>query len=432
MAEVRVLRSRRSIGQDIKNFLEAHMISSTGGLIFLLLTLFLLSPIIAILIKSVYGPDGFTLHYYKEFVTKSYYYRSFFNTLLLGIMSTSVCIGVGFCIAYMTTRGPVWLRMPLKLISLLPLMAPPYIFALSLIILLGHNGIITRALHLSWSLYGFAGCVIAQTLAFLPLAYMMIENTLCSLNPNLEDSAANLGASEGKVLRGIIIPLLTPGFLKAALIVFVLAISEFGNVAILCGRTPFLAPDTYLTIIGKADFNMGSVLSMFLILPCAVVFILQSYIIRGKSYTTILGKPVAAEPRHITPAILIPFLAVSSIVCGLILLTFGVVGVGSFTKIIGRDNTFILNHILNFDSNVALINSMKLSLFAGAFGAILGVLLAYVVIRGKFKGRATLEGISLAGFALPGTVLGIGYIIAFNKPPFLLLRLILSICLSPG
>lgn len=343
MAEARALARPRLVWQNIKDFFAAHTLSNTGGLIFLLLTIFLLWPIIAVLIKSVGWPEGFTLQYYKDFVSHNYYYRSFFNTLILGVLTTATCISVGFCIAYMTTRGPVRLRTPLKLITFLPLVAPPYIFALSLIMLLGHNGIITRALNLSWSIYGFVGVVIAQTLAFLPLAYMMIENTLSSLNPNLEDSAANLGASEGKILRSIILPLLIPGFLKAALIVYVLTVSAFGALAILAGRTPFLAPDTYLMITGEGDFNMASVLSMFLVLPCVVIFVLQTYLIKGRGYTTVGGKPVAAEPRHLGPAILIPMLAVSFIVAGLIALTFGVVGVGGFLKMVGIDNTFTLS-----------------------------------------------------------------------------------------
>jgi iron(III) transport system permease protein len=431
MAEARVFTCPRSIWRNGKDFFGAHIISLTGGLLFLILAIFLLWPILALLLKSVSGPEGFTLEYYKLFLTKSYYYRSFFNTLFLGILTTAVCISVGFCIAYMTTRGPIHLRKILSFIALLPLVAPPYIFALSLIILFGRMGVITRAFNLSWSIYGFAGCVIAQTLTFLPLAYMMIENSLVTLNPNLEDSAANLGASEQKILRSITMPLLTPGFLKAALIVFVLSVAEFGNVALLRGRTPFLAPDVYVMITGaESNFNMGSVLSVFLMLPCVVIFLLQNYLTRGKGYTTILGKPVAAEPRHITPAILIPFIAASFFACGLILLTFGVVGVGAFTQIVGINNTFVLKHILNTRSNLALINSVKISILTGVLGAILGIILAYVIGRGRFKGRAVLEMLSLSGFALPGTAMGIGYILAFSKPPLHLTGtvMILVIC----
>jgi len=421
VAEAGIPRSPIALWQGIKDFVAARTISTTGIILFLLLATFLLWPLIAVLIKSIAGPEGFTLQYYKNFITKPYYYQSLINTLTLGVLTTSVCIGVGFIISYITTRGPRFLRKPLKMLALVPMIAPPYIFALSLIILLGRNGIVTRALNLNWSIYGFSGVVIAQTLAFLPLAYLMIENSLSTLNPNLEESAANLGASEGKILRTIIIPLLTPGLLKAALIVFVMAISEFGNVAILCGRTPFLAPDIYTIVTGiEMDFNMGSVLSMFLILPCAVIFVIQNYLIKGKGYTTILGKPVAAEPRRINPAILFPFLLISILVAGLIFVTFGIVGMGALTKIVGVDNKFTINHILDWRSNMALVNSLKVSLLSGFFGAIMGVLLAYVIVRGNLRGRTALEIIAIAGFTLPGTVLGIGYIFAFNRPPLLL------------
>jgi iron(III) transport system permease protein len=418
--EVRIIKQSKYIWQNIKGYLAAHTINIAGALLFLLLAIFILWPLFSVLVKSISGPEGLTLEYYKEFITKTYYYSSLYNSLLLGIMTTAVCITVGFCIAYMTTRGPVLLRTPIKVITFLPLVAPPYLFALSLLILLGKDGLITQGFNLGWNIYGFKGCVIAQSLAFLPLSYMMIENTLSSLNPNLEDSAANLGAPETKIISTIILPLLAPGFLKAGLIIFVMAMAEFGNVALLSGRTPFLAPDTYYMIIGETDFNMASVLSIFLILPCAVIFILQSYMVKGKSYTTILGKPVAAEPRQITRLILIPFLAVSLIACGLILATFGVVGIGAFMKNVSIDNTFTLNGILDTNANQSLINSLKISILAGLFGAIVGVALAYVIMRGRFRGREVLEGISLSGIALPGTVLGVGYILAFNKPPFLL------------
>lgn len=421
VAEAGILRSSRALCQSIKDFLAARTVSTAGIVLFLLLATFLLWPLTAVLMKSVEGSEGFTLQYYKNFITKPYYYQSLINTLILGVLTTTVCIGVGFIISYITTRGPWFLRRPMKLLALLPLIAPPYIFALSLIMLLGRNGIITRALNLNWSIYGFSGVVIAQTLAFLPLAYLMIENSLSTLNPNLEESAANLGASEGKILRTIIIPLLTPGLLKAALIVFVMAISEFGNVAILCGRTPFLAPDIYTIVTGvEMDFSMGSVLSMFLILPCAAIFLVQNYLIKGKGYTTILGKPVATEPRRINLTILFPFLFISIIVGGLIFVTFGIVGVGALTKIVGVDHTMTLSHILDWRSNMALVNSLRVSLLSGFFGAIMGVLLAYVIVRGSFRGRTALEIIAIAGFTLPGTVLGIGYIFAFNRPPLLL------------
>ena len=419
-----------SPAERLKTFVNANLIHIFAVLLFLLLALFLLYPILAVLIKSIKGPEGFTLSYYAKFFVKGYYFQSLRNTLWLGFINTVVCLVVGFCLAYLTTRGPWLLRKPLKVVSMMPLIAPPYLFAISLIILFGHNGIMTKAFGIKWSLYGFWGVAVGQTLAFIPLAYLMIENTLMSLNPNLEESAYDMGASEVRIIRTITIPLLAPGILKAGLLVFVMTIAEFGNAAILGGRTPFLAPDTYQMIIGEADFEMGSVLSVVLIIPCIIVFILHNYLLTGKKFTTIGGKPVASEPRRMTPLVMVPFMIISLVAAAAILVSFGVVLFASFTRIFGVKNDFVLTHLLNFDSNLAIYNSMKVSLIAGIIGAIIGTLLAYVIVRGKFFGRTFIEMVSLSGFALPGTVIGIGYLLAFNAPPLKLTGGIMILALN--
>ena len=134
VAEAGITRSPRILWQNVKDFVAARTMSTAGILLFLLLATFLLWPLIAVLMKSIFGPEGFTLQYYKRFLTRPYYYESLINTLILGILTTTVCIGVGFIIAYITSRGPRFLRKLLKILVLLPLIAPPYIFALSLII----------------------------------------------------------------------------------------------------------------------------------------------------------------------------------------------------------------------------------------------------------------------------------------------------------
>lgn len=428
-AELSVKLQARS-GSRVKDFLNAHLVNLLAAFLFLLLAFFLLYPIIAVLLKSVRDSSGFTLNYYRVFFKADYYFQSLYNTLLLGVINTVVCVVIGFCLAYMTTRGPWLLRKPLKIISLIPLIAPPYLFALSLIILFGRNGLITRALDLPWQLYGFTGVVVSQSLAFIPLAFMMIESTLMSLNPNLEESAYDMGATEATILRTITIPLLAPGLLKAALLIFVMTIAEFGNAAILGGRTPFLAPDTYTVITGESDFNMGSVLSVILILPCIIIFFIHNYLLEGKKFTTIGGKPVASEPRRITPLVLVPFIIITTVAAGAILVCFGVVFVASFYKILGVTRDAVLTNYLDFTSNQAIFNSIRVSFMAAAIGAILGVLLAYVIVRGKFFGRSFIEMISLSGFALPGTVLGIGYLLAFSAPPLKLTGGIMILALN--
>jgi len=424
------VKLQASSGSKLKDFLNANLVNILAAILFLLLAFFLLFPIVMVLIKSFRGSSGFTLQYYQAFFSKNYYYQSLYNTLLLGVINTAVCLVIGFCLAYMTTRGPWVLRKPLKIISLVPLIAPPYLFALSLIILFGRNGLVTRMFDLHWQLYGFTGVVISQTLAFIPLAYMMIESTLMSLNPNLEESAYDMGASEATILRTITIPLLAPGLLKAALLIFVMTIAEFGNTAILGGRTPFLAPDTYTMITGESDFNMGSVLSVVLIAPCILIFIIHNYLLEGKKFTTIGGKPVASEPRRITPLIKVPFVIITTVAAGAIFICFAVVFAASFYKILGVTNKFILSNYLDFTSNQAIYNSIRVSLVAAVIGAVIGVLLAYVIVRGQFFGRTFIEMVSLSGFALPGTVLGIGYLLAFSTPPLKLTGGIMILALN--
>jgi iron(III) transport system permease protein len=420
MAEAITGNTQYSIWYKARIFINSHLINIFAGGLFALLAIFLAFPLVMVFIKSLWGDDGFTLTFYQEFFTYNYYYWSFLNTMILGLATMLILVVVGFCFAYMTTRGPNWLRTPLKICALMPLCAPPYIFSISLITLFGRNGMINNFFNLDFNIYSWTGVIVAQCLAFLPLSFMMIENVLNSQNPSLEESAADMGASESTIIRTITIPLAAPGVLKVALLVFVMAIAEFGNPAILGGRLPFLAPDTYLMITGEGDFNMASVLSVVLMLPCLIIFVLHNYILKGKGYTTIVGKPTAVDPKEMTPVIKYSILAIVTPVATMVLLCFGVIVLGAFVKIVGVDNTFVIDHMLNMQSNAAIFNSVKLSLMAGLFGAIVGTLLAYVIMRGKFKGRNVMEMMALSGFALPGTVIGVGYIMAFNKPPFLL------------
>jgi len=421
MAEAAIARVQpRSLFYRVRTFFSARLVNIFAGGLFALLAIFLLYPIMGVLVMSFWGDDGFTLEYYLEFFTFNIYYWSLLNTLILGTVTMGILLIVGFCFAYLTTRGPLWLRKPLKIVALLPLAAPPYIFAISLIALLGRNGFVNNLFDVNINIYGWTGVITAQCLAFLPLSFLMIENVLNSLNPSLEDSASDMGASEFRIIRSITIPLVAPGLLKAALLVFVMTIAEFGNPMILGGRTQFLAPDTYLAITGEGDFNMASVLSVVLITPCVLIFILHNYVLKGKGYTTIVGKPTASEPKEMAFGIKIPFMIISMAVGVMVIMSFGVILVGSFVKIVGVDNTFVIDHVLNTQSNIAIWNSIKISLGAGLFGAIVGTLLAYVIMRGKFPGKQFMEMVALSGFALPGTVIGVGYIIAFNRPPFLL------------
>jgi iron(III) transport system permease protein len=172
------------------------------------------------------------------------------------------------------------------------------------------------------------------------------------------------------------------------------------------------------------------VLSVILIAPCILIFFIHNYLLEGKKFTTIGGKPVASEPRKISPLIQVPFIIITTVAAGAIFTCFGVVFVASFYKILGVTHNVVLSNYLDFTSNQAIYNSIRVSFVAAVIGAIIGVLLAYVIVRGKFFGRTFIEMVSLSGFALPGTVLGIGYLLAFSAPPLKLTGGIMILALN--
>jgi iron(III) transport system permease protein len=397
----------------------AHPISLISLAALVLLAVFIAYPIGIVLYKGVVAPgDGaFTLRYFGEFFSKDYYYRSIRNSLVLGVVTTASLMVLGFFFAFAVTRGPTVLRMPLRIIALLPLIAPHYIFAVSFIILAGRQGLLTKGLHLEpWTIYGWDGVILSQVLSFLPIAFIMIENVLKSLDPHMEESARDQGAREFTVLRTITMPLCTPGILKAGLLVFSLSIADFANPALLGGKLSFLAPDAYSYITGEMNIQMGSVVSTVLVVPCIAIFLIHHYWLKGKSYTTVGGRPASSELRYMG-AVSVIMVGVCLLVGLVVLANFAVTVFGAFTQLAGVDNTFTLRHMVNAEGWAALVTSLEVSLIVGIVGTVLGNVLAYVLMRGNVPGREILEFLALAGFALPGTVLGIGYLMAFNEPP---------------
>lgn len=382
---------------------------------------FIVVPVAAVLARSLAAKDGgLTLAHFATFFGKAYFLRSLTNTLILGIGVTALVMALGFALAYLVTRGPRALRPALRAVTLAPLIAPPYLFGLALIIIGGRRGFIAQLLDTQIPVYGWPGVIIAQVISFLPVAFLMIENVLQSLDPNLEDSACDLGAGELDLLRTIIVPLAAPGLFKAALLTFGLAIADFGNPALLGGGLSFLAPDAFLMITGEWNTEMASVISVVLLVPSLAIFLAQHYWLKGKTYTTVGGAPASSEDRGIGPwlraALLVPCLAYAAVVVA----SYGVIILGAFTRLVGIDNTPTLEHLAKGVGLEAIWTSIQVSLAAGTVSALLGTGLAYLCMRSEFRLRGLLEFITLIGFALPGTVMGIGYLLAFNRPPLVL------------
>jgi iron(III) transport system permease protein len=361
-----------------------------------------------------------SLDTYQEFFSTAYYYRALRNSLVLGVVSTSLIIPIAFCYAYLGLKGPKIISRPVKILGLLPLIAPPFIFALALILIGGRQGILTKFLHLPFTIYGWPGIIIAQTITFLPLGYLLIQNVLRSLGSSLEEAAIDMGAGSFEVLRKITIPLAAPGILKAALLVFILSLADFGNPMLIGGGVSLLATDAYLLWIGENNLEMAAVFCVFLVLPSLTIFLIHEYLLKGREYTTIGGKPQQDEERKIAPNILYPMLAIIVPISLLILLCFGIIFMGAFTKIIMIDNSFTLEHFNTVNGIRSLITSVRFAFGAALIAPIIGVTLSYLLVRKRIPFKKVIESSALLGFAVPGTVMGIGYILFFNSPPLVL------------
>lgn len=394
------------------------------------LLIFIVYPIASVLIQSIFSMKILTFKNYLVFFSSKYHYRALVNSLLLATSSTVITTFLAFVIAFMVNRGPLFLRGPLRILTISPLVTPPFVFALALIILGGRQGLITKFLNINFSIFGWFGMVTSQVLHFIPLCFIMIDNVLLSLNPNLEESAEDMGADQFTILRTITIPLVSPGLLKAALLVFILSMADFGNPALIGGGRPFLAVDAYLLVIGENNMEMASVFCVFLTIPSLIIYIIHRYLIKEKAYTTIGGKPGPREKKKMSLAIEIPMLIICFLVSFIICLVFAVIIGGAFTKIIGIDHTLTWQNFAIKGNLLALRNSVLLSFYAALMSAVGGTILSYLLVRKPIPGRSVLEFISLSGFAIPGTVVGIGYILTFKNPPFLLIGTATIVVLS--
>jgi iron(III) transport system permease protein len=382
------------------------------------LGLFIALPVGRVLITSFRGDTGPTLAHYGQFLRTTYFLLSLRNSVLLAAIVTVLTVGMGFALAYVVTRGRRGLRSPVRLVALLPLVAPSYVFGVALIILGGRRGLFNLTFGTDVRLLGWPGVILGQALTLFPLAYLMLESMLATLDRSLEDSASDLGASDLQVLGTITLPLLAPGLLKAALMTFALSMADFATPAILGGGLAFLAQDALLLVIG-AEYNlpMASVLCVVLMVPSLLVFTAQQYWLGGRSYVTVTGRGAAAEPRRSARAVDLPCLGLTVLVCLTVLLPMAVVVLSAFTRFVGVNNALTLEHFANLRGLHSLELSIRMAGAAAVLVATTGLLLAYVLARTRFPGRRVLELMTLLGFALPGTVLGIGYVLAFNEPP---------------
>jgi iron(III) transport system permease protein len=267
--------------------------------------------------------------------------------------------------------------------------------------------------------FGYPGIVMAQTLSFAPMAYLVLSGVVRSLDASLEEASYTLGANRWHSFKTVIWPLIRPGIANAFLLSVIESLADFGNPILLGGDFDVLATSIYLAIVGRYDEMLAASLGIVLLSFTLTTFIIQRYWVGKRSYITITGKPSRFSalplPKYLDYS-LVGFVMIWSV---LTVVLYGSVFFGGFVKLWGINNTFTLMHYKHFlsDGMESFITTLKLASFSAPLTAAIGLLIAYLVSRYRFFGKQPFEFTSMLSFAIPGTVVGIGYVMAFNTPP---------------
>ncbi len=361
------------------------------------------------------------------------------NTLFLALLTAAGTTTLGALLALFAERGQQRASRVLNGLALLPIITPPFVVGLGLILLFGRAGLVNQGLEWAFGIeptrwfYGVFGVWLAQMFAFTPIAFMILRGVVQGISPSLEEAAQTLRASRHKTFLSVTLPLMKPGLANAFLVGFIESMADFGNPIVVGGQYAVLSTDIFFAIVG-AQYDQGRAASLALVLTAFAlgVFFLQQRVLGKTSFTTVSGKGDAGLPMALPTAV--RRLCVG--VAGPWLLFTAVVYVfaftGGFVQTWGRDYTPTWAHFRTaFDMQwgahglvwagtawASLFTTLKLAAIAAPLCAGIGLLISWLLARTQFTGQRAFEFAALLAFAIPGTVLGVSYILAFNVPPF--------------
>lgn len=387
--------------------------------------LFVVYPLARVLLASVHIDGAWSLEGYLSLAERRLYRNALVNSLGVGVLVGVFSVAIGFVAAFVVTRLDVPGKRLLHYVTILPIVSPPFVSAVSILFLFGFSGLITR--HIlglqDFSIYGFHGVVLSQVFTFAPIAYLSLSGVLASISPTLEDAALNIGATRWQAFWRVTFPLTLPGIASAFLIVFIESMADFGNPLVLAGAAfPMLAPQAYLEITGSFNLPRGATLAVVLLIPSITAFAIQRYYLAKRQYVTVTGKPTTSPTKIVSaPAkwTLYGFVVFFAL---LVASFYAVILVGAFTRVWGFNYTPTLQHFIYvFDVGFDTVkDTLIVALVSTPISGLLGMMVAFLVVRRVFPGRTALEFGAILSFAVPGTVVGIGYILAFNAPPLVL------------
>jgi iron(III) transport system permease protein len=262
--------------------------------------------------------------------------------------------------------------------------------------------------------------IFVQVITFFSVAYLIIRAMLERLNPSIEEAALSLGASKFHIFWTVTLPLLIPGLAGSFLLLFVESLADLGNPLLIAGNATVLSAEIFLAINGEFNQQKGAALSLVLLIPTLTLFLVQNYWVSRRSYISVTGKPTGGQLTVKEPLIRWTFITISLLSLILVLGLYSSILIGSITRLWGIDNSLDFQHYaLALNRGLeAIIDTTFLSAVATPLAGLVGMLVAFMVIRKTFSGKEALDFFSNLGGAVPGTILGIGYIIAFIQAPW--------------
>lgn len=399
-----------------------------------LIGIFILYPSIAIFIPMFMDGDSFAPLQFLNILGKSHIIQVITNSIWLAIAVGLGCTFFGLVLAIYTTRIAKRSAFISRIFSILPIVTPPFIVGLGVTLMLGRSGYITEFMatyfgleNTNW-LYGFTGIWLAQVLAFAPMSFMILDGAIKTIHPSLEEASYTLRATHYKTFFGVFMPLLKPALANSFLIVFVQSLADFSNPLVLGGNYDVLATQIYFYITGaQLDYPAASTLGVILLMFSLSIFCIQYLWIGKRSYVTVSGKFSRGDVQPLPKTLQ---WGITATLYGWILfnvLLYGSIFYGSFTVNWGVDYTFTFANFINlFGQGMSdgawpsLLDTLLYAGIAAPITAFFGLLIAYIVVRQQFYGKKVIEFTTMLCFAVPGTVAGVSYILAFNNAPIYL------------
>ena len=422
------MATRQGATLDRKKLLAYPIMVTSIVVLITFLTLFILYPLAILLVDSVYGPDtGLTDTIFQRIFQMKSFRTAITNTLKVGLTVGILSTLVGLLFAYVEVYVKVRTRFMgglFQVVSMLPVVSPPFVLSLSMIMLFGKAGIITRyLLHIyDNSVYGYWGIVIVQSLTFFPVCYMMLKGLLKNIDPSLEEAARDMGASRLKVFTSVTLPLILPGLGNAFLVTFIESIADFANPMIIGGSYDTLATTIYLQITGAYDKQGAAAMAVVLLTITLAMYLVQKYVLEKKTAATLTGKASRARMPIEDRSVTVPLSILCSGIALFVILMYICVPFGALFKTWGYDFSLTTKWFklvfTKYKGLKAFRDSFLLSMASAPITALLSMIISYLVVKRKFKAKGFIEFVSMLAMAVPGTVLGIGYIRGFVNGVF--------------